>query len=429
MAGGLSVPQVFFGDEHVGGADSVCGMSVDEVRRRVAAAEPAKDERLRKPETPPVPKPKASGRNMEVIAVGKKDYTYLELAVKLRNALVRRDTTIGCTTYKHVATPDAILRCLQSTEKQLINKLIDIGILLQPTKGLYGLTSESEPNVLNRFRRWTDRVDAPMVVLSALKERLNQMKSKYRSEDGKVDYASLSMDPNWPGLLESLCELQKIRLQDLAPPLRKAFVINTYNLCITVAFAQVGIASSSLKRLAFFNEVMIDVGGDLYSFNDLENGVLRGNRKAPYSLSIPFGKGDRRLGAVMECDKRVHFALNCGAASCPPVKQFTSESIDVELDIVASAFCESDGNVHYDPKTNELTLSQIFKWYSQDFSPTPALISFLISVTRNGKRTALQSARRAPTIKHFPYSWETDASSSRTYAGPRSTQGCCCSIS
>ena len=46
----------------------------------------------------------------------------------------------------------------------------------------------------------------------------------------------------------------------------------------------------------------------------------------------PFGKDDPRLEhALEEVEPRIHFALNCGAKSCPPIKTFTSTDIDNEL--------------------------------------------------------------------------------------------------
>ena len=39
----------------------------------------------------------------------------------------------------------------------------------------------------------------------------------------------------------------------------------------------------------------------------------------------PFGKDDPRLEhALSKVEPRIHFALNCGAKSCPPIKTFTS---------------------------------------------------------------------------------------------------------
>ena len=76
--------------------------------------------------------------------------------------------------------------------------------------------------------------------------------------------------------------------------------------------------------------------GQQYSCDDIENGVLRANRKPVVALGPLFGPRDPRLACVMpEVDQRLHFALNCGASSCPAVKYYTAENVDDELTLAA----------------------------------------------------------------------------------------------
>ena len=39
-------------------------------------------------------------------------------------------------------------------------------------------------------------------------------------------------------------------------------------------------------------------------------------------------------------DPRIHFALVCGAKSCPPIKVYTPDSLEDGLDSATMAFCE-----------------------------------------------------------------------------------------
>ena len=41
-------------------------------------------------------------------------------------------------------------------------------------------------------------------------------------------------------------------------------------------------------------------------------------------------------------DKRIHFALNCGAKSCPPIRVFTGEGLEDGLKIAAQSFCQGN---------------------------------------------------------------------------------------
>ena len=84
-------------------------------------------------------------------------------------------------------------------------------------------------------------------------------------------------------------------------------------------------------------------GGLEYSPDDIENGILRGNRPSAASVGAllgrwglsrgPFAERDpRRAFVVLPYEPRVHFALNCGARSCPPIRVFSEEGLEAELD-------------------------------------------------------------------------------------------------
>jgi hypothetical protein len=89
-------------------------------------------------------------------------------------------------------------------------------------------------------------------------------------------------------------------------------------------------------------------------------------------------------------DPRIHFALNCGAASCPPIRVYTPDSLDFGLGEAARAFCA--GEVAVDAEKRELELSMILKWYGPDFGTKEQLLSFLADHLPPGE------ASRAPQI-------------------------------
>jgi Protein of unknown function, DUF547 len=149
----------------------------------------------------------------------------------------------------------------------------------------------------------------------------------------------------------------------------QAFSVNLYNLMIKYAFIKVGVASTKVTRATFYTSVKFNIGGYLYTFQDWENGIIRGNEKAPHGFSVPFGKKDPRLHfMVQKPDARIHFALNCGAKSCPPVTTLSAENLDEELSMTAFSFCEDDHSVYIDTKHREVRLSKIFQWYKSDFT-------------------------------------------------------------
>lgn len=195
-------------------------------------------------------------------------------------------------------------------------------------------------------------------------------------------------------------------------------------MMIKYAFIKVGIAQSNIERSAFFNKVSFNIGSDIFSFQDLEHGIMRGNRKAPYSLSPQFSRNDPRLKiSTKEVDYRIHFALNCGAVSCPPVKNFTKQGIEEELRIVSQAFCEDDSNVRIDTENRTVYLSKIFSWYQEDFGKSNSqLLETLKSCLRGTKEYELKELlfhvrMSSVKIKYVNYDWSTDASDSISFKG------------
>ena len=159
--------------------------------------------------------------------------------------------------------------------------------------------------------------------------------------------------------------------------------------------------------------------GQDYSCDDLENGVLRANSKTASGVGPLFGAGDPRLQCVMPAtDHRLHFALNCGAVSCPAVRYYTAEDVDAELALAAQGFCEQDGNVRVDEAARVLYLSKIFLWYSGDFGTNEVEIATtVLQHLRGPKREGLQRLLEEGgfEIRHLEYDWGNDAKTSPPY--------------
>jgi Protein of unknown function, DUF547 len=301
------------------------------------------------------------------------------------------------------------------------------------TRDLYfRLQCDQSPAVLNSYRVWTERVDPdPMALLKRLKGLLNAILADHTNErDGTVNYRAAAMHRDFPAFEEATCELQGVDYENMPYGRKLAFSLNLYNLMIKYAFTKVGIGATDLARNAFFNTVAIQMGGGssssssppggyVLTFQDLENGVLRGNRRAPYALSRQFGSGDDRLKLIMpKVDNRIHFGLNCGATSCPPVKNFTEEGIEEELRIVAQAFCEDDGNVRI--RDGTLFLNKIFSWYIEDFGGNATeSAKTVLTFLRGDKARALEGlmATGSLTVRYNHYDWGTDASDFVPFAG------------
>jgi hypothetical protein len=139
----------------------------------------------------------------------------------------------------------------------------------------------------------------------------------------------------------------------------------------------------------------------------MEHGILRGNRRHPYGLLKPFQKKDPRLAfSVTPLDRRIHFALVCGARSCPPIGFYEAEQIDFQLRSGGRSFVNSP-QVKILPQEAIVSISMIFKWYKVDFggSDQAILETLLNYLDEGGKKNFLKEKKNQIRINYLPYDW------------------------
>jgi hypothetical protein len=188
---------------------------------------------------------------------------------------------------------------------------------------------------------------------------------------------------------------------------RLAFWINIYNSAVIHGVIELGIEKSVKEVSGFFDRVTYEIGGFHFSLNEMEHGILRGNRRHPYRFLKPFRKKDPRMEVtVTPLDPRIHFALVCGARSCPPIGFYEADQIDFQLQLAAESFINSP-QVKIFPEEGAIFISRIFKWYKIDFGGSDgASIDFLLKLLDEGeKKTFLQQNRDKIRVRYQPYDW------------------------
>lgn len=254
--------------------------------------------------------------------------------------------------------------------------------------------------------------DAPPADLAAtIKQTLADLKVTAMDQDGaKVDYAALRSSPAYSAYQETcLVKLRYFQPQTLPTiEARRAFWINLYNALVIDAVISFDIHDSvtegRLGIFSFFRRAAYMVDGQRLSLEDIEHGILRGNRGNPYVPGPHFAAGDLRRAYVLPLDPRIHFALNCGGNSCPPIRSYAPEKLDAQLDLAVRNFI--NGSVETSPEAGEVTLSQILRWYEGDFGSREALTDFIIAyLPDDARRSYLINQRGAYRFKYSPYDW------------------------
>lgn len=178
-----------------------------------------------------------------------------------------------------------------------------------------------------------------------------------------------------------VAEYARFTLQELEKGLKTdeeklAFWINTYN----------GFIQRILKekpelyedRRSFFKQPFIDVAGEKVAFADIEHGIIR-RSQFEYFLGYvtnPFaGKWERSL-RVSKKDYRIHFALNCGAKSCPPVGIYDDTKLDAQLLKSSKSFLSKYTEV----KDNQIFSTSLFSWFRGDFGGKKGAKNILVEL-------------------------------------------------
>ncbi|MEO5647891.1 MAG: DUF547 domain-containing protein [Chitinophagaceae bacterium] len=105
----------------------------------------------------------------------------------------------------------------------------------------------------------------------------------------------------------------------------------------------------------------------MLSLDDIEHGILR-RSKIKWSLGYlnKFFPGSfERKNRVNKVDYRIHFALNCGAKSCPPIAFYKPDQIDKQLSLATKTYLK--GDAIYSGDNNSVGLPALMGWFRHDF--------------------------------------------------------------
>lgn len=195
------------------------------------------------------------------------------------------------------------------------------------------------------------------------------------------DYIQLSSLLAHPRLQEQVVE----QLRFFSDAQKFSFFSNLYNAMIIHANCVIGPPEDSpTARSIFFqgkSGAVYRIGPWLFSPDEIEHGILRANRphpSQPQDRSAFFDLGDTRATisiATDAFDPRIHFILNCGAASCPPIRILDATNLEVALAGAASAYLDAEVSVvPADDKDSCCTfivhLPKLLMWYGKDFGNT-----------------------------------------------------------
>lgn len=156
-----------------------------------------------------------------------------------------------------------------------------------------------------------------------------------------------------------------------------AYYINAYNALtmfnVINRYPEIKSVYDSAANFFVLTEFLVD--GDPIDLRALENDVVRKQFSEP----------------------RIHFALNCASVGCPqlPTEPFLPATLEAQLARETQKFLHEPRNVSL--KDGRVIISEIFKWYAEDFTPSP-----LEWIRANASDLNLPAGA---AVDHRPYDW------------------------
>lgn len=203
---------------------------------------------------------------------------------------------------------------------------------------------------------------------------------KAHTKDGLVNYPAVAADKSYSTYLEQLATTP-------APAAKNdklVFYMNAYNALAMKGILDGRSPSNFVSRHTFFKSAKFKLANGETNLHNIEHEILR-------KLDEP----------------RIHFSIVCASSSCPKIRSdaFSTAKLEEQLDDNARRFVNDTSRNRFDKKEKVAYLSQIFKWFEEDFEKSAGSAQKFIAKYVNDADVAKELANDAYTVKFLDYSW------------------------
>ena len=224
--------------------------------------------------------------------------------------------------------------------------------------------------------------------------------------DTRVDYTTLKQNRSTlDEVVQAFSLITESDFTSWSTPRQLAFLINAYNIfTLQVIIDHYPIErrwfdfwnpANSIKQIpGVWSTLRWQMSGTQLTLDDIEHNMLRRNYAEP----------------------RIHFAVNCAAISCPPLKSepYVDMRLERQLALATRDFLASDNGIRVED--DYLHVSRLFDWYGNDFVAdyanlveVPGTVSdraIAGIIAKYGPSAASQVAQSGRAqIRFLPYDW------------------------
>jgi hypothetical protein len=176
-----------------------------------------------------------------------------------------------------------------------------------------------------------------------------------------------------------------------------AYWINLYNISVVGVVVDNypvesirDLSTDPIVRLNIFKKPLVDTKRGKISLNDIENEKIRDGFKDP----------------------RIHFAINCAAKSCPPIRTepYVGSRINDQLDDQTRKFLNGPMGVRVERRSGGVVVhtTKVMDWFKEDFRQWGGgrgQVDFIIRYAASDKRKPIEEAGSQVDLKFYDYDW------------------------
>lgn len=224
------------------------------------------------------------------------------------------------------------------------------------------------------------------------------------------DYAHFGSSESYQTYRLMLCGLRGFNLESLNTDNEKiSFWLNIYNMLAIHLIIELKIKSSVSEQKGFFSQYGYQIGGETFSLDDIEHGILRSNSKAYSKLQRPFKPSDSRLNFICSSIKPlVHFGLYCACKSSPTLTLFAPETVEKQLATNMKKLITQlqQPDIH----KGIINIPKIFKWYEKDFGTKVDIINIIAEIHPNELISAtLTNKKDRIKFNYVNFNWQINS--------------------
>ena len=224
----------------------------------------------------------------------------------------------------------------------------------------------------------------------------NDLLAKYYNPQKGMDYRNLKAKDG--ARLKALRQtLGRVDVGKLNRKQQLAYYLNLYNVNVVGVVVDNypvksirDISTDPIRRLNVFEKDYVPFSGaksGMVALNDVENKFIREEFEDP----------------------RIHFAINCAARDCPPIRTeaFVGARVDAQLDDQSRRFLNGPTGLRLTKKGSSLIVetTKVMDWFESDFKKSGGNLAFIRKYASPDKAKLMQQAGDTVKLTYDEYDW------------------------